>query len=76
MTTDFAAEVNLNPVSHPTLSVDEFAVLFGISRGAAFRAVHNGEVPHCRLGKRIRIPTAWARRTLQLDDTGPPGDAA
>lgn len=75
MATDTTVEVDLNPAAHPTLSVDEFAVLFGISRGAAFRAVANGEVPHVRLGRRIRIPTALARRMLGLDEIGPP-DAA
>ena len=37
-------------------------------RSSAFAAVHNGEVPSIRFGKRIRIPTAAVRRMLELDD--------
>ena len=53
--------------SKPTLSVDEFAAATGIARSTAFAAVHAGQVPSIRLGKRIRIPTAAVRRMLQLD---------
>jgi excisionase family DNA binding protein len=65
-----AAVVALDPTASPTLSVDEFAALAGISRSTAFAAVHNGEVPAMRFGKRIRIPTAAVRRMLELDDGG------
>lgn len=53
----------------PTISVDEFAAVVGISRGSAFNAVKNGEVPALRFGKRIRIPTAAVARMLEIDDT-------
>ena len=59
---------SLDPADKPTLSVDEFAVVAGISRSSAFAAVHNGEVPSLRFGKRIRIPTAAVRRMLALDE--------
>ena len=66
--------IALDPESKPTLSVDEFAVVAGISRSTAFAAVHSGQVPSMRFGKRIRIPTAAVRRLLELDDGDP--DAA
>ena len=59
--------IDLDPTTRPTLSVDEFAVLAGISRSSAFNAVHSGDVPSLRFGKRIRIPTAAVRRMLALD---------
>ena len=67
--------IQLDPTTHPTLSVDEFAIVAGISRSTAFSAVHNGEVPSIRFGKRIRIPTAAVRRMLALDEPTS-GDAA
>jgi excisionase family DNA binding protein len=66
--------IDLDPSTRPTLSVDEFAVVQGISRSCAFAAVRAGQVPHLRFGKRIRIPTAAVRRMLQLDEAGGAGD--
>ena len=64
--------VTLDPAMKPTISVDEFAVAAGISRSSAFAAVHSGEVPSIRLGRRIRIPTAAVRRMFELDDYASP----
>jgi len=69
--------ITLDPTSRPTLSVDEFAIVAGISRSTAFAGAHGGEVPSMRFGKRIRIPTAAVRRLLELDDArGPDAPAA
>jgi excisionase family DNA binding protein len=68
--------IDLDPATRPTISVDEFATVAGISRSSAFAAVHNGDVPHLRLGRRIRIPTAAVRRMLALDAAPVPNDAA
>jgi excisionase family DNA binding protein len=53
-------------LSHPTVSVDVAAELLGISRASAFRAVHRGQLPAIRLGRRIVIPTAELRQMLRL----------
>jgi len=42
-----------------TITVDECAVLLGISRGLCFKMVHDGKIPHLRFNKRILIPK-WA----------------
>jgi len=68
--------IDLDPVTKPTLSVDEFAAVAGISRSTAFAAVHSGAVPSMRFGKRIRISTAAVRRMLELDAGSPDGPAA
>ena len=37
-------------------SVDQFAEAVGISRNSAYKALNSGEVPYCRIGRRIIIP--------------------
>lgn len=47
------------PASDPLpqyLTVDEFGRLMRLGRSKAYDAVRNGEVPHLRFGKIIRIP--------------------
>ena len=39
-----------------TLTVEEAAVLLGISRNSAYEAVRRGEIPSVRIGGRIVIP--------------------
>lgn len=55
-------------LDRPTISVDDFAAVMGISRSSAFAAVHAGEVSHVRLGRRIRIPSAVVRRMLAIEE--------
>ena len=50
-----------------TLTVEEAAELLGIGRGTAYQAVHSGQLPHFRIGKRIIIPLAALE--LILDKT-------
>jgi excisionase family DNA binding protein len=46
-------------------SVDELAKEIGISRQAAYSALHRGVIPHIRIGKRFILPrsaiTEWLR---------------
>ncbi len=46
------------PPTRPTMSIPETAVLLGISRSAAYRAVTRGEIPSVRIGRRLLVPTA------------------
>jgi len=48
-----------------TVSVDECAVLLGISRGLCFQMVHENKIPHLRFNKRILIPKWAIQRLLQ-----------
>lgn len=41
-----------------TMTIPETAVLLGISRSAAYRAVTRGEIPSVRIGRRLLVPTA------------------
>lgn len=55
------------PRNRATLSVEEAAQILGIGRSAAYEAVHQGQIPYLRIGRRILIP----RRALTalLDGT-------
>lgn len=48
---------------HPTLSVREAADLLGIGLRQAYEAVHRGEIPAIRVGRRLIVPTS---RLLEL----------
>lgn len=41
----------------PTLTVPEAAVLLGVSKDSAYRAVHAGQIPTLRIGRRILVCT-------------------
>lgn len=45
------------------VSVEEAAVLLGISRGLAYELVRRGEIPSIRLGRRLVVPR---RRLMAL----------
>lgn len=44
-----------------TLSVEEAAILLGISRALAYNLVRRGELPSLQLGRRVVVP----RRALE-----------
>lgn len=48
----------LVPEDRLTVTVDEAAVLLGISRTMAFQAVRSGEIPAIRVRRRILVPVA------------------
>jgi excisionase family DNA binding protein len=50
-----------------TISVDEAAALLGIGRNGAFQAVHRGELPVLKLGKRLLVPVEPLLRMLEGD---------
>ena len=56
-----------DPEVEPTITVERFAKAVGLSRAAAYNGVKTGEIPSIKIGHRIVIPTAAARRMLLLD---------
>ncbi|MFC2041743.1 helix-turn-helix domain-containing protein [Chloroflexota bacterium] len=48
----------------PVLTVEEAAEYLGISRPTAYEAIHTGEIPHLRIGRRILVPRAALERLL------------
>lgn len=48
-----------------TLTVEEAAVVLGISRGLAYDLVRRGEIPHLRLGRRLVVPVRAIEALLE-----------
>jgi excisionase family DNA binding protein len=53
-----------------TYTLTEAARRLGISRALAYEAAHRGELPVCRIGRRLLVPRAALLRLLQ---DAPPG---
>ncbi len=53
------------PVQRLTMTVEEAAVVLGISRATAYDAVSRGEIPCIRIGRRILIPKVALERLLE-----------
>jgi excisionase family DNA binding protein len=51
----------------PTMTVEDAGEALGISRGSAYEAAKNGQIPTIRIGRRLVVPTAALRRMLMLD---------
>ena len=47
-----------------TVTVEQAATILGISRTSAFEAVHRGQIPSLRIGRRIVVPVAALERML------------
>jgi excisionase family DNA binding protein len=56
------------PLKSRTVSVEEAAQLLGISRMGAYRGIWSGDIPHIKIGRRIRVPLA------KLNELAPPVD--
>jgi len=54
-----------------TYTLSEAASRLGISRALAYEAAQRGELPVCRIGRRVLVPRVALLRLLGQD--GPPG---
>ena len=54
-------------------SVAETARLLGLSREGAYQAIHRGDIPAVRIGKRILVPRAALEQLLRTASL-PQGD--
>jgi excisionase family DNA binding protein len=52
-----------------TISIKELAELLGVTYNAARKGVAEGTIPHVKMGRKKRIPTAIVRRLFE-----PPAD--
>jgi excisionase family DNA binding protein len=48
----------------PTISIEEAALVLGVSRSAAYRAAKAGQLVTFRVGRRLLVPTAPLLRML------------
>jgi excisionase family DNA binding protein len=59
------AKVETPPATTPaTITIVEAAKRLRIGRNQAYEAVHRGEIPHIKIGKRLLVPTAALNRLL------------
>jgi excisionase family DNA binding protein len=54
-----------------TVTVEQAAVMLGISRSAAYGCAARNEIPTIRLGRRLVVPTAWLVAMLEGEATRP-----
>jgi excisionase family DNA binding protein len=57
--------IDERPPQRLTMTVEEAAVVLGISRATAYDAVSRGEIPCIRIGRRILIPKVALQRLLE-----------
>ena len=62
-----------DPRVRPTMTVEEAGEILGIARSTAYAAVHAGQIPTLRVGRRLLVPTA---RLLGMLGVAGPADAA
>ena len=55
--------------SSPTISVDTYWQVMGISRSLAYSLIRDGSIPVIRLGRRLRIPSAAVLKMLEGEPT-------
>lgn len=48
-----------------TISVEEAGRILGVGRVTAYAAVHRGEIPALRIGKKILVPKRAVERMLE-----------
>jgi excisionase family DNA binding protein len=57
-----------------TYSVEEAARTLGISRGLAYEAARNGDLPTIKLGRRLLVPRARLEELLGIRNGDGPAD--
>ena len=57
-----------------TLTVPEAAKALGISRGQAYQAVQQGEIPVIRIGRRLLVPKAALLKMVNQAGHAPGGE--
>lgn len=58
------------------LTVDEARQILRVGRNQLYEACRNGEVPHLRIGKSIRIPKRWIEQQCDPPTSDDPAGEA
>jgi len=61
-----------DPRTRPTITVVEAGRLLGLAKASAYEAVHRGELPALRVGRRLLVPTAALLRMLHIEEEREP----
>ena len=67
MTSKSRKITQLDLAGRMTVSVEEAAQVLRIGRSAAYDAVHRGEIPHIRIGRRYLVPVPRLLAMLGTD---------
>lgn len=54
--------------TQPAVDVEDVTTAMGVSRATGYAAIKAGEWPSIKARTRRRVPTAWVRQQLMLDD--------
>jgi hypothetical protein len=46
----------------------EAGQILGLKRGAAYSAARSGDIQTIRIGRLLKVPTAWLKQKLALDE--------
>ncbi len=57
-------------------TVREFCEIFGIGLNHGYQAIHEGKIPHLKIGKRIIIPDSVVENLLRCEKDEEGGAAA
>jgi hypothetical protein len=60
----------LDPTTRPFLRVSDLPAFGFGDRKTVYAAIHRGDIPVVRVGRKVLVPTAWVRRSMQLDGPG------
>ena len=55
----------LSGIERLTYTIDEAAIILGISRSTAYECARRGQIPFIRLGRRLVVPAAAIRAILE-----------
>lgn len=53
-----------DPAQQTTITIDEAAKVFGVSRSTAYYAARTGQIPTIKLGRKLLVPVVALRRML------------
>ena len=63
--------MNLHNIGRLTMTVTEAGKLLGIGRTSVYAAIHKGELPSFKIGRRILVPTSALARKIEGLQQGP-----
>jgi hypothetical protein len=65
---NFAKLLNENAV----LPLEQAGKILGLKRGATYAGARSGDIKTIRIGRLMKVPTAWLRQKLGLDGPAAP----
>jgi len=70
--------ISLDSAERLTFTVEETGKKLGLSRGLIYQAIHEGQIPSIRIGRRILIPRVALEKILANPGglSSPPGRPA